>query len=295
MFIFKQTPTKVIELKEDNFRQEAYVEGFLIENIELLAAGEDSEAKLLGRQIFLKDKHRIDLLVLTLEDEKAKIKVVEIKKGIAGKKALNQLERYIGLWNKKGEGISDRNGMTDTIHDCFKKWEMKKKQQLSALHNKVGGILVAPGFQDEVIGEFAKRKHIEGIRLARYASSETGDAFVFLEHFPEIRKRLPITAEEYWKRRSQLRKRQVEEILRRLRKEDADITHAYWKAMMSIYPTPEEADKARPYRIARHVGGRKEMWFEKGGRRKILLSEVDRIVNKVLKGKIEYITAHSKR
>ncbi len=293
MFIFKQTPTKVVELKEDNFKQEAYIEGFLIENIGLLETGEDSEAELLGRQVFLEKKDRIDLLVLTLEAEKAKLKIIEIKKKAAGKKALHQLERYINLWSEKGVNILRREGLTDTIDECLKKWEIKKKQQTDALSRKVGGILVAPGFEDDLIQEFSRSKKVQGIRLSRCSSSETPEAFIFLEYFPEVRRPTAVTAEEFWKGRSDLRKREFGEILKKLRKEDPDITHKYWKVMISIYPTPEEAEKPRPYRIARYLHGDKKLRFKKHIR--IPLSNADKIVNKVLKEKMKYLKAASKQ
>jgi predicted lipid carrier protein YhbT len=56
MFVFKQLPTQTIELKEQNWEQEAYIEGFLIENLRIFERREDNEAKFLGRQISISKK-----------------------------------------------------------------------------------------------------------------------------------------------------------------------------------------------------------------------------------------------
>ncbi len=69
MFVYKQLPTKVFALEENNWRQEAYIEGFLIENIQMFAK-EDDEARFLERQITLEGKKRIDLLILILSAKK---------------------------------------------------------------------------------------------------------------------------------------------------------------------------------------------------------------------------------
>ena len=93
MFIYKQLPTGLVALEEENWKQEAYIEGFLIENVQIFGNEED-DARFLERQITLEGKKRIDLLILLFTGKVkpgVQLRIVEIKKEKATSQDLNQL------------------------------------------------------------------------------------------------------------------------------------------------------------------------------------------------------------
>ncbi len=286
MFIFKQTATQTVELKEDDFQQEAYMEGFLIENTGLLARGESGDAELLARQVFLGKKDRVDLVVLTIDDDILKLMIVEIKKGAAGTKALQQLQRYVELWHKNGHEILQQDDEAlKTARNCLTQWGKHGKLDFEKLSREVGGILVAPRIEDEVAEQLSGANNVYGVQLARYRGSEVPEAFVFVKYFPEA-KRAALSAGQFWKSRQAAKRKKVESILASILKEDPDIAYKYWKTILSVYPNSEEAEKFRPYRLGRIVrGDRKFTCFHSMRGVGIDLSTPEEIVKQILKEK----------
>ncbi len=286
MFIFRQSPTRVVELKEDNFGQEAYMEGFLIENINILARGENSEVRVLGRQISLEKRDRIDLLLMTLEDDKVGIRIAEIKKNLVARKALAQLERYMKVWKRQGSSILRREGLLKEMEDTAREWGKRLPLNPSDFCKHISGVLVAPDFKPALATSLSDKGNIYGLQMARYSSSRAPEAFVFVEHFPQI-SRTPISADKFWRGRNRAKRRTVDSILKAIRDKDPEITYKYWKEMISVYPNAEESEKGHPHRIASYVRGNKTFWIRKGVL--IDLSKRNEIVKAVVRKKNEYM------
>jgi hypothetical protein len=286
MFVYKQLPTKVIALEEDNWKQEAYIEGFLIENIQIFAKeDEDSEARFLERQITLEGKKRIDILILMLSGKKGtgvELKIVEIKKEKASIKDLNQLVEYMDRWRREGSTIVKREELTEIIKKSLEVYG-KKEVGIEDLSGSVKGILVAPDFDEGVKDSIKESKDIEGIKITRRICNELKEIYIFVDYFPERKIYTPITREEFWKGRATRRMHQVEELLKKVEENIPGIAYLYWSAMISIYPS-EEA-RASKTRIARYVRGDKSILIktENGEDKRIDLEKESEIIEEIKK------------
>ncbi len=231
MYVYKQLPTKVVELTNADFKEEAYLEGFLIEHKELLAFSddEDPKVKILGRQFTFKNsKDRIDLLAIEFDTEKkiAYLRVVELKKNKADEKALKQLEKYIdqirkiGWLNMLNEWELDIN-----IKSQLDEWGVEKDNV------QLMGVLVAPEISTDVQQRLANDS-IQGIEVKRLQTKNQDESFIFVYYHPEVQKmsKTEIKPEEFWKTRNidEEVKNKIDQLLNTLINDHLYVK--YWKS-----------------------------------------------------------------
>lgn len=283
MYIYKQLPTKMFALEEDNWKQESYIEGFLIENISLFKKDEDSDARFLKRQITVEGEKRIDLLILMFTSKGRtglELKVVEIKKEKAKKEDLKQLKEYMDIWKKEGSRIVKREGLIQNINQ-FSKEKVKKEVKIEDINEAVKGILVATDFDGGVKDSIKKSKEIEGIKITRQICNKLNESYIFVEYFPERKAFEQIPREEFWKGSGTGRKDEVEKLLKKIEEEIPGATHRYYKTMISIYPSEEAI--AGKIRIARYVRGDKSILIktENGEDERVDLEKESEIIEEI--------------
>jgi len=227
MKIFKQFPEQAIELESKPFSQEAYLEGFLLDNEGLLEISQKDEGnlKILDRQVsFPNSRKRIDILAVNLESKR--IKLIEVKKERVDRKDLRQICRYKEKWRKDCDKILDK--YKDILKEEELPLELDKYKEADA-------IIVAPEFN--LREEELKNSNIQGIIVQRYALKSSGEVFIFIDYFPPLKakwQKVPISREEFW-RENKKHKNEVEEILNELENKEPDISRKYWRSCISIY------------------------------------------------------------
>jgi len=197
MYVFKQLPTEVVELEAADFEQEAYLEGFLIEHKELLSFSEDDEPKIeiLGRQFTFKDsKDRIDLLAMELDERVPYLRIVELKRDIADKRALEQLNGYINTFKNEWQNILRQWELDIDINKKLDEWRVQKNNV------KVTGIIAAPSIEEDVRKQLST-ENIQGIEIKRFQTQNKNEAFIFVDYYPPAKKwvKVEISSEEFWK------------------------------------------------------------------------------------------------
>jgi len=233
--IFKHFPDKAKELERKPFMQEAYLEGFLLDNIKAAFELYDlDEIRLLDRQVVLPGSNKkIDILLLNNKDEPELI-IVEIKKGIADEPALRQLLDYLNIWERDHQKII---GFNDEAEKALRELGVKRQPA------KAKGILVASEFEPN-LEKTMSEKEIQGIEINKYIVPESGESFIFLDYVPALkgkRQRTPISKEEFWDQFKKYvnYKDGIENIIEKMQAADAGIHLKYFKSGMGIYPSSE--------------------------------------------------------
>jgi len=243
MYVFKQLPTEVVELEAADFEQEAYLEGFLIEHKELLSFSEDDEPKIeiLGRQFTFKDsKDRIDLLAMELDERVPYLRIVELKRDIADKRALEQLNGYINTFKNEWQNILSRWKLDIDIDRKLSDWKVQKNDV------KVTGVLVAPYIEDDV-KERLPNENIQGIEIKRFQTQNKNEAFIFVDYYPPAKKwnKVEISgSEEFWKMYNidKAVRERIKQLLDQLQYHDLYVK--YWRSTgggIRVYASKEES------------------------------------------------------
>jgi len=275
MEIYKQLPTESRRLDLINFKQEAYLEGFLLDNGEnIFSIDEKDNIEVLDRQVgFISNKERIDILLLNARENNPEIVIVELKKDVADEKALEQINRYLVTWKK------DRKEILQGYEEVLKEWELT-----SDIEN-VKGILVAPEFDESIIEELKENK-IQGVRIRRYKIEQSEDIFIFIDYLPVLKEgkysRVEVSSNQFWESRRKYRDK-VESILKELKDKASAVVWKYWQSGISIY------SGSSGYSIGGYGGYFTKMWIKtsiKPARYENLdLEEREKITNLILEAK----------
>jgi hypothetical protein len=222
MKIFKQSPDTIRELQLKPFSQEAYLEGFLLENLGIFETKLDDDIHLIDRQVsFPGKRERIDILLLNAK-ESPEIIVVEVKK-IAEGNALTQLNNYLEQWREKGKNV-----LADYQDEI-------ERYKVSANVNAVRGMLVAGNLDESFVGRM-RENDVQGINISRYVSEDLNDTFIFVDYLPALKgkkAKIKVTPEEFWRGNSK-HKDEVESILNELHGKDPEICWEYFQTGISI-------------------------------------------------------------
>lgn len=152
---------EVVHWEEVPFAFEHAMAGYILENYNILKLNDSSLSKvsIIDYEVPLgQSKYRADITVSYSDDNNSSVKaIVELKNILAGRKAFDQLKKYL-----------------DTAY--------KYKLNYSL------GVLVAPDFDFEVIQEIKRSTNIYGIKISRYESNN--DCLVVADViYPEARKK----------------------------------------------------------------------------------------------------------
>ena len=224
MKIFKQSPDTITELQQKPFSQEAYLEGFLLDNLDIFRTKWDDDIHLVDRQVHFPGKQeRIDILLLNAK-ESSEIIIVEVKIK-ANRNALVQLKNYLERWQENGESV-------------LASYEKEiGKHNVNSSIKIVRGMLVA-GNLEELLADKLKENDIQGIQINRFGSENLTDAFIFVDYLPALkgkRAKVKVSLEDFWDNNLKHRD-EVESILSELRSRDPVIFWEYFQTGISIYP-----------------------------------------------------------
>jgi len=230
MKIYKQLPDKTKKLEPCNFSQEAYLEGFLLDNPNIFEMPEDIIILLDRQVVFPHTQNKIDILLLNAKAQEPEIIIVEIKKDKATKKEVKQLVEYIEKWRQEHSGVL--NKYKDTL----------SKYKLNENLEQVKGILVATEFDDSLEEEF-KKQNIQGIQVNRYSADDYKEFFIFVDYVPPLSEKWAkkeIGKDSFWKKSGRKKhKDEVESILQELK--EIIFTFKYWGTTITIYDENENS------------------------------------------------------
>lgn len=277
--VFKQTPEKAKELKQKSFSQEAYLEGFLLDNWHIFSLYETDDIVPLGRQIYFPHSNKkVDILLLNKMQD-PEIIIVEIKNEEACKVSLDQLIGYLNNWREKPENILKHNEEVTAILKHYGIIENLKK---------VKGILVAPAFDESIEKEMIS-KSIQGIVVKRFSTDDSNENYIFIDYFPALKGkkvRAEITQEEFWRKYRHSHEKEVENILFEMRKSGLIIK--YWQTTICIYVPDNEVNP-----VSWYVAGDKTFCIrhsiKAGDNSRIDLAKISAIVSATIQAKDQFV------
>ena len=164
------------------FKSERHMEVFLMNNPAIVGCWDPesdiARPSLIKQQICLDTKKgpgRLDLLGISIGENRYELRIFELKAGEIDVGAVDQLDSYIKGWKLEQRTKTEiKNWVLDLDLEGL------DENNIDEIIEKPVGILVGSRFQPEAISK-AIQMNIQGIRLVRFKSEKKSEYFVIVE------------------------------------------------------------------------------------------------------------------